>query len=193
MVSRPAAAPRPREAEPAPAGQPLEGAPPAGAPPAALAPAMADKKDSLDFSDFEFSESPQDFQIEVDVDPVDADVEQVAVLYANGQDAAARALLENSVRIHHSGPGERLWLMLFDFYRVTSQKSAFETLEIDYAQAFEKSPPAWRDSSKVQTEVAAVAGSALFKGSSWVTMRPASMSRGRRWRRIRSFVSIFPR
>jgi anti-anti-sigma regulatory factor len=159
MVTRPAAAPRPLAAEVAPVGQMPE-----GAPAAALVPAPASTNDSLDFSDFEFSESPQDFQIEVDVDPVDADVEQVAVLYANGQDAAARALLESSVRVHHFGPGERLWLMLFDFYRVTSQKSAFEALEIDYAQAFEKSPPAWRDSSKVAVEVAAVAGSALFKG-----------------------------
>ena len=172
MVAKPAAAPRPREESGAAPLFPAEdkhGVPavesPAKAEPVAPAKGLPQSaKDTLDFSDFQFSESPQDFHIEVDVDPVEADVEQVAVLYANGQDDAARALLESAVRVHHSGPGERLWLMLFDFYRLTAQKSAFEALEIDYAQAFEKSPPAWRDSSKAPVAVAAVAGSALFKG-----------------------------
>lgn len=171
MVAKPAAAPRPREdgiAAPLPPVEDKVVAPTAGAvaKPAAPAPAkeVVKAKDPLDFSDFQFSESPHDFQIEVDVDPIDSDVEQAAVLYANGQDDAARSLLENAVRVHHFGPGERLWLMLFDFYRLTSQKAAFEALEIDYAQAFEKSPPAWRDSSKALTAVAAVAGSAMFKG-----------------------------
>jgi anti-anti-sigma regulatory factor len=167
MVSRPAAAPRPRETEVVPAVPPAEGRPSgaAGRPVAVdAAKAIEAAAASLDFSDFEFSESPQDFQIEVDVDPVDSDVEQAAVLYANGQDDAVRSFLENSVRVHHAGPGERLWLMLFDFYRLTAQKTAFETLEIDYAQAFEKSPPAWRDSSKAPAAVVAAVGSALFKG-----------------------------
>jgi anti-anti-sigma regulatory factor len=171
MVAKPAAAPRPREAEVAPAVQPEEArssnaAPVAEARPVAVDPAKAIEAAaaSLDFSDFQFSESPQDFQIEIDVDPIDSDAEQAAVLYANGQDDAVRSLLENAVRVHHFGPGERLWLMLFDLYRLTSQKTAFEALEIDYAQAFEKSPPAWRDSSKAPAAVAAVAGSALFKG-----------------------------
>jgi anti-anti-sigma regulatory factor len=171
MVAKPAAAPRPREAEAAPAVPPAETRPANVAPVAEARPVAVDPVKaveaaaaSLDFSDFQFSESPQDFHLEVDVDPIDADVEQAAVLYANGQDDVARSLLENAVRVHHFGPGERLWLMLFDFYRLTSQKTAFEVLEIDYAQAFEKSPPAWRDSSKAPVAAATVAGSALFKG-----------------------------
>jgi anti-anti-sigma regulatory factor len=171
MVAKPAAAPRPKEAEVVPAALPAEAWPAntasvAEARPVAVDPAKAIEAAaaSLDFSDFQFSESPQDFQIEADVDPIDSDVEQAAVLYANGQDDAVRSLLENAVRVHHFGPGERLWLMLFDLYRLTSQKTAFEALEIDYAQAFEKSPPAWRDSSKALAAVQAVVGSALFKG-----------------------------
>lgn len=171
MVSRPAAAPRPRDADSDQPALPVDGKP--AAPPSAsdarattvdAAQATGEPRESLDFSDFQFSESPPDFQIEVDVDPIDAEAEQAAVLYANGQDDAARSLLENAVRVHDSGRGERLWLMLFDFYRLTAQKSAFETLEIDYVQAFEKSPPAWRDSAKAPAAVTAVVGSALFKG-----------------------------
>lgn len=162
MVAKPAAMPRQKEAEPAalaPLAEkkapppdksaPLEFTPSsASAPAATSSPATPDApKISLDFSDFEFSETPPGFQVEDDVDPVDADAEQAAVLYANGQDEAARAMLENAVQAHHFGPGERLWLMLFDFYRLRGEKTAFEALEIDYARSFEKSPPAWRDAS----------------------------------------------
>lgn len=127
--------------------------------------AREEDKASLDFSDFQFSESPGDIHIEAEVDPIDADVEQAAVLYANAQDEAARALLEGAVGVHRSGPGERLWLMLFDLYRLTGQKADFEALEIDYAQAFERSPPAWRDSSTAPAGAkAALAGGVVFKG-----------------------------
>ena len=71
------------------------------------------------------------------------------MLYANGQDRAVRSLLEKSTRAYRSGAGERLWLMLFDFFRLTAQKAAFEALEIEYAQAFEKSPPGWREASRL--------------------------------------------
>jgi anti-anti-sigma regulatory factor len=120
---------------------------------------------SLDYSDFVFSESSPDFQIEADIDPVDAEAEEAAVLFANGQDEAVRVVLENAVRVHHFGPGERLWLMLFDLYRLTGNKAAFEVLEVEYTQSFEKSPPGWRDKSKSQPKLAdVVAGSLLFRG-----------------------------
>ena len=164
MVARPAAAPRPQEgvAKAAPVAEKSSASSPASAAPK---PAAQEANGSLDFSDFQFSESPADFHLEADVDPIESDVEQAAVLYANGQDDAVRSMLENAVRVHHFGPGERLWMMLFDLYRLAGQKAAFEALEIDYAQAFEKSPPTWRDSSKVPAVAkAAVAGSVLFKG-----------------------------
>jgi anti-anti-sigma regulatory factor len=166
MVARPAAAPRPQAAPaPAPAGESSSAAIDPKPAVAAPAPVAEVANNSLDFSDFQFSESPANFHVEMDVDPIESDVEQAAVLYANGQDEAARAMLEDAVRVHHFGPGERLWLMLFDLYRLTGQKAAFESLEVDYTQSFEKSPPAWRDSSK--TPVAAklaVAGAVFFKG-----------------------------
>lgn len=164
MVAKPAAAPRPRADDaavpPEEKNQTTQATPQSGA---AVQP---DLDAPLDFSDFEFSESPPDFHVEADVDPIDADVEQAAVLYANAQDDAVRLLLEDAVRVHNFGPGERLWMMLFDLYRLTGQKAAFEALEIDYARAFEKSPPTWRDRSRTAAAAkpAPLPGSVPFAG-----------------------------
>jgi len=151
MVARPVAVPRstPRAEEPVP--------------PPEVAKASAS---TLDFSEFVFSESSPNIQLEEEIDPVDASAEEAAVLFANGQDEAVLSVLENAVRVHKSAPSERLWLMLFDFYRLSGQKSAFETLEIEYARTFEKSPPGWRDKSKALPKSKELAtGSLLFRGN----------------------------
>jgi len=118
-----------------------------------------------DFSDFKLSQSSLDFQLEGEVDPVDAQAEEAAVLFANNQDKAAQSVLENALATHRSGPAERLWLMLFDLYRMSGQQQAFEAMEIEYARAFEKSPPGWRSKGIDKARVPeGVAGSVLFKG-----------------------------
>ena len=160
MVAKPAAVPRPKE----------EIAVESKAPPERVESAVESSKDTnslIEFSDFVFSESSPDFQIEGDVDPIDAAAEEAAVLFANGQDDAARAGLENAVRSHQAGQGERLWLMLFDLYRLLGQKAPFEALEIDFVRTFEKSPPAWRDTSVARSKSntkEVVVGSLLFRG-----------------------------
>ena len=186
MVARPAAVPRPKETArvaPAPVldsekdghsaalnkSVPLDFTPsPIPVSSTAQTPSAQTSEDanfSLDFSDSEFSQSSLNFQVDGESDPADSDAEEAAVLFANGQDDAARSVLENAVQVHRSARGERLWLMLFDLYRLTGQKSAFEILELNYAQTFEKSPPAWRDKSKrVPKAKNTVAGSLLFRG-----------------------------
>jgi len=70
-------------------------------------------------------------------------VEEGAILYANGQAAAAESLLRDSLA--DFGRIERLpWWMLFDLYQATGQESRFESIAIDYASHFETSPPAWQ-------------------------------------------------
>jgi ABC-type transporter Mla MlaB component len=70
-------------------------------------------------------------------------VEESAILYANGQAAAAEALLRDSLA--GFGQDERLpWWMLFDLYQATGREAAFESIAIDYASHFETSPPAWQ-------------------------------------------------
>ena len=78
MVAKPAAVPRPKE----------EIAVESKAPPERVESAGESSKDTnslIEFSDFVFSESSPDFQIEGDVDPIDAAAEEAAVLFANGQ------------------------------------------------------------------------------------------------------------
>lgn len=181
MVARPAAAPRPKSEAPA---TPAAPAPAAGtaAPSAEAAQEVSRELAPLDFtssvpsaqaapvapSDFsDLSESDGCFHLEADIDPVEADIEQAAVLYANGQDAATGAVLENAVHVHHFGPGERLWLMLFDFYRLSNQHAPFDALGIEYAKAFEKSPPVWRGAAapKAPPKPTAFSGTVIFKGS----------------------------
>jgi anti-anti-sigma regulatory factor len=70
-------------------------------------------------------------------------VEESAILYANGQAAAAEGLLRDSLA--EFGQRERLpWWMLFDLYQATGQEARFESIAIDYASHFETSPPAWQ-------------------------------------------------
>lgn len=184
MVAKAAAAPvRPKAGDAAAAEA---GRPPAGseakrpeAPPVAPAPGAAGESPAaaearpdlapLDFtspSEFsDLSETPGDIHVENDIDPVEAEIEQAAVLYANAQDDLARTMLEGAVHAHPYGPGERLWLMLFDLYRVTAQQAAFEALSIEFARTFEKSPPSWREAPApaAATGKGGVA-SLLFKG-----------------------------
>ncbi|EXI69384.1 MAG: anti-anti-sigma factor [Candidatus Accumulibacter adjunctus] len=117
----------------------------------------------LDLSEFVFSVMEPNFQPEVELDPVDAEAEEAAMLYANGQDAAVRSRLENATRQYRSGAGERLWLMLFDLFRVGGDKGPFEALGIEYAQVFEKSPPGWQETVR-SAPVLIKAGTILFKG-----------------------------
>lgn len=183
MVARPAAAPPRATAgemqKPETSSRPPEAAAPAAAKPPVeakveapqdLAPLDFTSSNALppvspsEFSDL--SETPGEIHVEGDMDPIEADIEQAAVLYANAQDEATRALLENAIHAHHFGPGERLWLMLFDFYRLNNQHAPFDALSMEYAKAFEKSPPAWRNSEspKPLAKAAVPAGTVLFKG-----------------------------
>lgn len=174
MVAKPAAAPPRPKSEDAPF---TDSRPPAGGasqpPPGTGGEATPRELESLDFtspSQFsDLSETPGDIHVETDIDPIQADVEQAAILYANAQDDAARAMLENAVHANPFGPGERLWLMLFDLYRLTGQRAPFDALSLEYARAFEKSPPPWQNAngSKPAAKAPAApapAGTVLFKG-----------------------------
>lgn len=167
MVARPAAVPRSTKI-PDPLPVPEAGKAEAAESPPPTGPSSEPAHDAAsppDSTDFVFSESSPDFQIEGEIDPVDAQAEEAAILFANGQDEAVRGTLENAVRLHRVGPGERLWLMLFDIYQLSGKKAPFEALEIEYAQSFEKSPPGWRDKSGAQPKARELAiASLLFKG-----------------------------
>ena len=74
----------------------------------------------------------------------DAELEEAAILFANGDDAAAEAgLLEilapGALRADHV----QTWLTLFDLYRATAEQDKFETSAIEFAERFDRSAPQW--------------------------------------------------
>ena len=126
MIARPAAVPR-QAAEPvSPPSSPGQPASPElakGSPEVAKVAKAVDVAESLqsDFSDFRLSQSSLDFQIEAEVDPIDSQAEEAAVLFANHQDSVVQAVLESALQTHRSGAAERLWLMLFDLDRKSTR------------------------------------------------------------------------
>jgi anti-anti-sigma regulatory factor len=123
--------------------------------------------DDLDFTeedfDRDFSESSV-MAIDVDFggDPLQADIEQVVVLFANGQDAAARGLLETYIKSYTGPEGRRFWALLFDLLQAIDDRAAFEKLGEAFSAQYETSPPTWQlPKSKVDL-VTAVGGGLLL-------------------------------
>ncbi|MES2264751.1 MAG: STAS domain-containing protein [Pseudomonadota bacterium] len=90
-------------------------------------------------------------------------VEEIAILYANGQSGVAGQMLAATLA-ETAGAGSQqdrgVWWMLFDLYQVSGQQEQFDNLSIDYASTFETSPPAWRGPAP-QAEAAAPAYSGV--------------------------------
>jgi anti-anti-sigma regulatory factor len=130
--------------------------------PAALAPSptleLAGKPSSpannLDFADGlddDFTESSvMAIDVEHDIDPLQADVEQAVVLFANGQDAVARSLLESYIHSYPGTTGIRFWQLLFDLLQATDDRPAFDALCVQFAETCETSPPTWREQLKAE-------------------------------------------
>ncbi|UCV19217.1 STAS domain-containing protein [Ferribacterium limneticum] len=146
---------KPTKPQPAPAARKPE-----GKPVAPLAPLAADSDFSIDdFDSDDFTESSvMGIDVNHDEDPLQACVEQVVVLYANGQDGAARSLLETFVRSYHGREGRRFWLLLFDLLQATGERAAFEKLGADYAEACEMSPPTWLQESPAAKQATGAVG-----------------------------------
>ncbi|MDQ3060414.1 MAG: STAS domain-containing protein [Pseudomonadota bacterium] len=74
----------------------------------------------------------------------DAELEEAAILFANGDDAGAEAgLLEllapGALRVDHVDT----WLTLFDLYRATGEQEKFETAALKFVKRFDRSAPQW--------------------------------------------------
>ena len=74
----------------------------------------------------------------------DAELEEAAILFANGDDTGAEAcLLEilapGALRANHA----YTWLTLFDLYRAIGEQDKFEAAAIEFAERFSRSSPQW--------------------------------------------------
>lgn len=157
MPVRPAAKPR----TPATPSSPASGfsQPPAGAPiddfsrPPVI---ETDELADLDFTGIQIAEAG---------DPQDTAIEQAAIDFANDDDALAESVLVEAIKgAEKSDKTERLWLMLFDLYRVVGKREAFNGLELAYARLFEKQPPVWTESTPVATAAGRGSAATPFKG-----------------------------
>ena len=93
-----------------------------------------------EFSDWSLVEG---INVQDDVDPIDSCAEQVAVMFANGQDAASRSLLDTFLQSYPGAEGKRFWMMQFDLLQVMGDRASFDKLGVDFVHAFETSPPTW--------------------------------------------------
>ena len=76
-------------------------------------------------------------------------LEQAALLYAEGKSADARRALEAALTAGKmpQAAAHQAWLLLFDLLENLGEAEAFEAVAIDFAVAFETSPPAFSNRS----------------------------------------------
>ena len=74
---------------------------------------------------------------------LDPEIEEAAIRYASGDDAAVeQGLLEILTRKASNGTTDE-WMALFDLYRATGRLDAFDDHAIDFANRFSRSAPQW--------------------------------------------------
>jgi ABC-type transporter Mla MlaB component len=76
------------------------------------------------------------------------ELEEAAVLYANGKVGETAALLNRYLLDQPSNHDPLPWYMLFDLYEASDQAEPFEDAAVDFAVKFERSPPTWTSRGK---------------------------------------------
>ena len=101
----------------------------------------------------------------------DAELEEAAIRFANGDDAGAEAgLLEmlapGGSRTRHP----EIWMALFDLYRATAQQDKFETAAIQFVQLFDRSAPQWFSMPEMVHQLATLESKATGNGpaADWI-------------------------
>jgi ABC-type transporter Mla MlaB component len=97
-----------------------------------------------------------DFAVEVNEVAHDPELDEAVISFANADFEACENALGSL--ISPGGPRHahaETWLVLFDLYRATGQQQRFESLALDYAQAFGWSAPQWFSMPRLVAEAAA--------------------------------------
>lgn len=101
----------------------------------------------------------------------DAELEEAAIRFANGDDAGAETgLLEmlapGGSRVAHA----ETWMALFDLYRATAQQEKFENAAIQFLQMFNRSAPQWFSLPDMVKQMGSSSGapSASTQAADWI-------------------------
>mgnify|MGYP001156624344 FL=1 len=86
----------------------------------------------------------------------DAELEEAAIRFANGDDQGAEAgLLDRLGNENDPATSVEKWLTLFDLYRATGQQERFDIAALDFANQFQRSAPQWFSMPEKVSELAA--------------------------------------
>ncbi|CAG0972428.1 hypothetical protein BURK1_01299 [Burkholderiales bacterium] len=92
-------------------------------------------------------------------------LENAALLYASGQAAPARTLLEQGVATDHDARLSPLaWLALFDLMHRAGDRNGFDQLALQYVVQFERSAPSWEETGRPHAVKAAHGGYIAISG-----------------------------
>jgi anti-anti-sigma regulatory factor len=105
-------------------------------------------------------------EVHEETDPFAEIAEHAAILYANGQDEAARSTLESIIHENRDPGAVKLWAMLFDLLRIKGDRAAFDALGLEFARICELSPPSWNtgDGGARKKTPSATAGLVVLQG-----------------------------
>ncbi len=134
---------------------------PASAPsaPAAAAVNAGVKPARMEASLYDESTSPPPSEFlptQVDQFTHDPELEDAAILFANGDfEGAAQFLLRLLADGEMQAEQEQIWMTLFDLFRATGDRTRFEGATIDFAARFGRSAPQWGAMLEVQQQALA--------------------------------------
>lgn len=91
------------------------------------------------------SESQEDggIQVQEAVGGMAPELEEAAILYANGKVGEAASQLNRYLLEHPDSRDTQPWFMLFDLYEASNQPAPFDDAAVEFAVKFERSPPTW--------------------------------------------------
>lgn len=87
-----------------------------------------------------------------------AAIDQIVMLFANGDFTTTRTLLEANLYEAPTKINLRYWLLMLDLLQVEGDKTSFDTYAMDFARHHETSPPAWRDLSGASVDDSVIGG-----------------------------------
>jgi anti-anti-sigma regulatory factor len=113
-----------------------------------------------------FSQNDLGIEVGTASEMLTAAEEQAAMSYANCQNNDAQSVLQTEIAGIKGQRRLETWLMLFELYQQTNQRSAFDELSLEFIAEFEKTAPIWRSLRPLGATAAPSAGSnAVIFGS----------------------------